>query len=342
MKIAFFLQYDDLGSSSKYRILLYKDKFDEKYDTKYCCFWSNNYIKKYMLNKRKYVLHIGISYIWNLIKRILQILFIIPKYDVLVIQRCIIPFFKPTLLKYLKKHQVRIVFDIDDALHTDKKYNCIKIAKHADCVIVGSGELQKYYSTICGNVKFIPTVDNDLTYKPYRVDTFENKCIGWIGSFSTIENLSIIVNAVNRIIKEYPDVYVKIISDSSLGYDKKIKNCKFVEWSSDSYLQEMKEFTIGIMPLIDNEFNRGKCGFKLIQYLDLGKPVLASDCGENATIVGDYGKICRDEDEWYKYLKQMLFESAFYRSCTDNIKRDFLKRYGYESTFARLEEYICR
>lgn len=341
MKIAFFLQYDNLGSSSKYRVLLYKDKFDEKYDTKYYYFWSNTYIKKYMLNKKKYILQICTGYIWNMIKRILQILFIIPKYDVLVIQRCMIPFFKPTFLNYLKKKHVRIVYDIDDALHGDNKYNCSEIGAQSDCVIVGSGELKKYYSSINSNVKFVPTVDNDLKYIPYKSNTFENKCIGWIGSFSTIENLDIIVNVVNRLMDEYPNVYLKIISDRSNGFDKKVKNCNFVEWSSETYLAEMKEFTVGIMPLIDNEFNKGKCGFKLIQYLDLGKPVLASDCGENSVIVGNYGNICRDEEEWYKYLKKILFDDVYYEKCTQNIKKDFLERYGYECTFSKLEEYIC-
>lgn len=341
MKAAFLLQYDSLGSSSKYRILIYKEQLDEKYETKYFHFWSNRYLKKYILNKKKYLLPIALSYIKNVIVRLYQLMFIIPKYDVLVIQRCLVPFMKCTwLLKRLRKKGVKIIYDIDDSLHIDSKYDCDEIARNCDCVMAGNQLLKDYYEKYCKHVEFIPTVDNNLLYEKYKKDTFGNKCIGWIGSAATVPNLELIADTVNKLADEIPDLYLKVIADTPLGFEDKINNFKFVKWDKDTYMQEMSEFTIGIMPLLDNEFNKGKCGFKLVQYLDLCKPVVASDCGENKTIADGYGYVCKSNEEWYNAIKELLKNEEKYRMFEKNINTDFLKKYGFIENFEKIDNVI--
>lgn len=342
-KLIFFLQYEELGSSSKYRILIYKQKFDQKFKTKYCYFWNNQYVQKYMKNKKKYFFQITFSYVRNFFVRLLQLLFIVPRYDVVVFQRCVIPYMKSgILLRYIKLFGVKIIFDIDDALHIDSKYDCQTIARLADHVSVGSNVLKDYYLTLTEKVRFIPTVDNNQLYEEYKMDTFSKKCIGWIGSHSTIENLELVADAINRLIERHPEVYLKIISDNPADFMQKIKNCKFVAWNKDTYMKEMSEFTIGIMPLKENDFNKGKCGFKLIQYLDLEKPVAASDCGENKTIVHNYGDVCNNEEDWYLSLEKLLFDKKYYEQCIFYIKNDFIEHYGFENNYQKLENIILK
>lgn len=323
------MQYAEMGSSSKFRVLIYKDFFDKEFKSNYTYFWNNKYVDKYMKNKKKYIVFIVFAYLFNLFKRVALILFIIPKYDVLFIQRCVIPYFKPTFLRYLKGKNVKIIYDIDDALHLNKKYNCDEIAKLSNCVIVGSNELKRHYDLVSKSVFLVPTVDDNRKYIKYIENTFDNKCIGWIGSQTTINNLSLLINPLNRIMSNYKNVYLKIISDDVKDYDKRIKNVKFSKWHSDTYIEEMKEFTIGIMPLFDNEFNKGKCGFKLIQFLDLEKPILASECGENKYIVSNYGKVCNSEEEWYNELENILFNLEIYNYYIQNIKETFEQNYGF-------------
>ena len=338
-KILFFLQYDNLGSSSIYRVLIYKDLFDNEYKTKYTYFWSNRYIKKYMLNKKRYFFFIIFSYIINVIKRFYYLFFVAPKYDIVFLQRCFIPLIKPIFLRYLKKRNIKIIFDIDDALHLSKFYYCNDIAKKSNCIIVGNRELKKYYSSFNKNVFLIPTVDNDLKYKPFIKNTFKNKCIGWIGSKSTINNLDILVNPLNSLIKKHPEIYFKVIVDDISGYDNKINHLRYVKWDKNTYLKEMSEFSIGVMPLKINDFNKGKCGFKLIQYLDLNKPVLATDIGENKYIVNNYGSMC-GEDEWEKKIETLLFDEKEYRQCLSNIQSNFLQKYGYFTIYKKITEVI--
>lgn len=340
MKVIFFLQYDTIGSSSKYRVLIYKNKFDEAYETKYCYFWDNQYVSEYSKAKKKYLFQILAAYTFNVLKRIWQMVFTVPKYDVLVIQRCMIPYIPISFLTYVKRRGVRIIYDIDDALHLEKGYNCSKIAGQADAVMVGNKLLHDYYKQYNLQTFIVPTVDNNHLYQPFVKDTYEKKCIGWIGSFSTVRNFDIIIKVLNRITEEHSEVYVKIISDEVYEYQEKIHNCKFVPWDADTYLQEMQEFTIGIMPLKESAFNAGKCGFKLIQYLDLEKPVVATDLGENATIVSDYGYICTNEDEWYRALTTLLFDEKTYRKCVANIQSKFLHDYGFDANLQKIMDVI--
>lgn len=339
-KVLFFLQYDEMGSSSKYRILIYKKDFDAAYDTKYCPFWSNKYVSKYCKAKKRYIIQIMFSYIINVSKRLFQLYIIAPRYDIIVLQRCIVPGLPFTFLKHLKKKGSRIVFDIDDALHLQRLYMSSQIANDADVVMAGNRQLYDYYKKYNNNVYLIPTIDDNRLYENYKTNTFQNKCIGWIGSFSSIQNFDVILNPLNKIIEKYPEVYVKIISDEIMDYQKLIKNCNFVKWDAKTYLKEMQEFSIGIMPLKENEFNKGKCGFKLVQYLDLGKPVIATDLGENKYIVNEYGYCCIDENDWYNALENILFDEEIYNEITNNIHLQFLDEYGYEKVFDKIAALI--
>ena len=339
-KLAFFLQYADLCASSQYRVLMYKDKLNKDFHTKYFYFWNNKYVAKYMPDKKRYMGKIFFAYIINTFRRIFQILFLIPHYDILVIQRCMIPYIKPTFISHLKKHNVKIVYDIDDALHLNGHYNCRQIARKADCIITGSQNLKEFYLSLNENVLLVPTVDNEKKYTRYIHDTFDNKCIGWIGSFSTIRNLDSILDSLNGFIDRHPEAYVKIISNDIYEYKNKIRNCKFVQWNKDTYISEMQEFTIGIMPLDINQMNAGKCGFKLIQYLDLQKPVIATDLGENKTIVKEYGLLCRNEEQWREALETILCSRPNYNNFVNNIRHGFLNDYGYDVNYKRLHDIL--
>lgn len=338
-KLLFLLQYADLGSSTKYRVLIYKNLLEKDYNVRYSYFWPNKYVAKYMLNKKKYAIIIILKYIMSLIKRMFILLFIAPKYDVIFIQRCLYPLVKPFFLKRLARKKIRIIFDIDDALHLDNKYHCDSIATIASCVISGSRELYNHYKTF-SNTVMIPTIDNNELYTSFIKDTFENKCIGWIGSHSTINNLEVLVEPLNKLIDKYPNVKVKVIADGSYGFEKLIKNFSFAKWDKDTYINEMAEFSVGVMPLKDTSFNSGKCGFKLIQYMDLCKPVVASNVGINKEIVSNYGYIAENNNDWFICLEQMLNNKSVYDNLVENIRTSFLNNYGFKENYKKIKRII--
>lgn len=330
-KICVFTLYDKDGASSFYRSYIFKKDFEEKFDVSWYYFWNNTYVAKYMNNKKKYFLHIAILYLINSLQRILQIVLLASKSDVVIFQKAVIPKFKFNFINYLKKRNIKVIFDVDDAIYLGKNDNSNQIAKLSDTVVVGNEILKRHYQKYSNRIKILPTVDYSPMYEEFYKDTFSNKCIGWIGSQATINNLDLLVNPLNKIMKKYPEIKFKLICNQPHGYEQKIKNTHFVKWHRDTYLSEMSEFTIGVMPLRNNEYNSGKNGFKLIQYLNLKKPVIADNVGVNAKIVSDNGLIVNSEEEWYRALETLLFNKDVYNNHLNNIEKDFFYEYHYSN-----------
>lgn len=334
--ICVFTLYPELGASSKYRIFLYKEDLESKFNVKWFSFWNDSYVRKYMHHKKNYILQILLLYLFSFFKRLYQLFFVAPKADICFFQKACIPKFPYNHIATLKKKGIRIIFDVDDAVYTSKRDFSDRIAKLSDVIICGNKSLKNHYLDYNKNIVVLPTVENTNLFKPYWKDTFGNKTIGWIGSLTTINNLDVVVDAINRIVEEYPQVNFIIISNSALDYTVKIKNTRLIKWSKDSYISDLSSITVGIMPLKDNEFNRGKCGFKLIQYLSLKKPVIASDVGVNQDIVGSCGILANTEKEWHDALELILMNEQKYKKLVNNIENVFAQKYSYDENLKKI------
>lgn len=340
-KLCVFTLYSEKGASSQYRAYIFEKVLRAKYDVKWFSFWNDKYVTEYMHNKKKYMFSILVQYLVATMKRVLQLLFIAPKCDVIFIQKATIPKIKCTFLKRIKHNNRKIVFDVDDAIYTLPKDNSKFIAKQADCVICGNNTLKSYYQNFCKRCVVIPTVDNTHLYESYWNDTFDKKIIGWIGSKTTIDNFDLIIDALNNVTSKHPDVKIAIISNTALDYTKKIKNSYLVPWKSDTYLKELSKFSIGIMPLKDNDMNRGKCGFKLIQYLNMKKPVIGSNVGVNGEIINDNGIVANTTEEWKNAIELLLFDKKKYQECVVHIEDVFFEKYHFDIIAKRLMEIIA-
>lgn len=341
MRVAIFTLYDTEGASSNYRIYQYLNNIKIYADVQVFCFWPNKYVSKYMTNKEKYKVQIGITYLISLIKRVIQILYFAPNYETIIIQKAVVPKIKNDFMANIKKKNRNIIFDVDDAIYLEPRDNSDAIASKATTVMCGSQTLIKHYSKFNRNTIFVPTVENDKVYDHFRNDTFENKVIGWLGTNTNLPNLDLIVNPVNRIIDKHPEVSFHLICDQDGGFGTKIKNLVFIKWDKDTVMSELSKFTVGIMPLVDNETNRGKCGFKLIQYMTMGKPVVGSPVGENRIIINFGGYAAKDEWEWKIALERLLFDQKVYQKWCKTIDDKFYKSYSYKSNCERIKVAIC-
>lgn len=341
-KLCVFTLYADKGASSQYRVYIFKEVLEKNYEVKWYHFWNNNYVTKYMHNKKKYCLQIIVQYCIAVIKRWIQLMFIAPSFDIVFLQKASIPKFKNTFLGRIKRNKVRVVFDVDDAIYEIEGDNSDQIAQVSDCVICGNNILYDHYSRINRNCVLIPTVDNTFRYIPYWSDTFHDKIIGWIGSKTTIDNLDLIIDALNIITEKHPEVKIAIISNTALDYTHKINNSCFIKWSSETYLEEMSRFCIGIMPLKNTPINQGKCGFKLVQYLNMKKPVIGSGVGINSDIIEGNGIIASSIDEWVEGIEHLLFNRAFYEVCVSHIENVFFDTYHYSKIATELVDVLIR
>jgi glycosyltransferase involved in cell wall biosynthesis len=243
----------------------------------------------------------------------------VSKYDLLFIQREAFilgtAFFERRMAKRLPT-----IYDYDDSMWIKKvskgnqKWgflkNTDKIAKiiaAATMVWAGNEYLAAYARQFNKDVVIVPTTIDLRVYKKEPRKDNGTVCIGWSGSFSTIEHFATAIPALVRIKKKYGEkVRFTIIGDER--YYCKELDTQGKPWRADTEIKDLSEIDIGIMPLQMDEWARGKCGLKGLQYMALGIPTLMTPIGVNTEIVqnGVNGYLPSTEDEWVNYLSLLI------------------------------------
>jgi len=197
---------------------------------------------------------------------------------------------------WLDRYAARIIYDFDDAIMYDdknpdrfsrkRKRDFIRTVKFADAVIAGNSYLADHASKFNTNVVILPT---GLGIKDYSVSaerTEDEKIrLVWIGSKSTLMYLKELRPVLEEIGSRFSDVVLRIICDDFFDLDN--IEVEKRQWSAETQFLDLAECDIGLAPLPDNRFTRGKCGFKILQYAAAGLPVIASPVGVNAEYVSD-------------------------------------------------------
>lgn len=259
-------------------------------------------------------------YIKSFLKRIIQILSM-EKCDTVVIYRELhwFPFGLKLLLKIIRKRTKKIIYDFDDAIwlsSPDKISNLIKqpyrktklLIQYADIVIVGNPYLGDFAKKFNKNVSVIPTVVDTEYFQPIAESKNSNDkiTIGWMGSHTTIQHLKIILPALKEIQKNYPFVQFKFIAKKD--FLPEINTC-IEEWNLKDEITTLNTFDIGIMPLPNDEWSKGKCGLKLLTYLSCEIPCVASDVGVNREIIEKTNGgilVNNTQEEWTRALSQLI------------------------------------
>lgn len=229
-------------------------------------------------------------------------------------------FFGTFVEKWFAKKKSRIIFDFDDAIWLmDKNQNqglfnllknpqkTSKIISLADKVIAGNTYLSGYAKNVNPDVTIIPST---IDFEKYQLTSKKDKekiCIGWTGSFSTIKHFETISVALEKIKNKYPDnIYFKLIGDPN--YSNQTLNLKGISWKSETEVEDLSELDVGLMPLPDNEWTRGKCAMKGLQYMALEIPTIMSPVGVNSEIIqdGENGFLASTTDEWVDKLSQLI------------------------------------
>lgn len=262
---------------------------------------------------------------WILLKSIstrIGDLFQSRNYDFIFIQREAFMLGTIFFERLLSKSSAKLIFDFDDAIwlnqisssSPNRNLNFLKrpsktseIIKLADTVIAGNSYLANYALQFNPKVEVIPTtIDTDL-HIPRRQFSKSKINIGWSGSKTTIDHFKEAIPALESLKKKYGDkIEFTVIGDGSYRYE----NLGIIgkSWSLDDEVSDLQEFDIGIMPLPNDEWSKGKCGLKALQYMALEIPAVASPVGVNTEIIdhGVNGFLGSSKDEWIQYLSQLI------------------------------------
>ncbi len=225
----------------------------------------------------------------------------------------------PWFERKVGRSDIPMVFDFDDAIFFSYKSpsngylsylkfagKTAEICRLSTCVMAGNEFLAEYARPNNKNVTIIPTtIDTDKYDFVKRTDEPEIVTIGWSGSFSTIQHLDTIRDVLQELAKTEQ---FRLLVIGTPEYDLPGVNVEALQWRSETELDDLRKIDIGLMPLPDDNWSKGKCGLKALQYMALGVPSICSPVGVNSTIIKDSenGFLAESKEEWIEKIKQLI------------------------------------
>ncbi len=254
-------------------------------------------------------------------------------YDIIFIYREAFMLGTTLFERILRTRNALIIFDFDDAIwlndtsEGNANLNWLKkpsktssIIKIADLILAGNSYLANYAKSFNPRFEIMPTtIDTDYHKRKSEIQKKSTICIGWTGTSTTLKHFETIIPALKIIKAKYRNkISFKIIVN--FPYSLPELNIEATNWSLEKEIDDLLEIDIGIMPLPNDEWSKGKCGFKGLQYMALEIPTIMSPIGVNSEIIkdGENGFLAFTENDWIEKLS-ILIEN-------ENLRNDFGKK----------------
>ena len=318
MKLLALTRYTPLGASSRLRFFQYAEFMKASgFDILFQPFFTDSYLTA--LYSGKVPLLIIFKAYWNRLK----CLYCLGSYPVIWLEKESLPWLPAWLELLFVPSKAKLIVDYDDAwFHRyDRHANPLvrvflgkkidRIMARANLVTVGNDYLeQRARQAGAKNIQQLPTV---VDLRRYSVHDREKDCstivIGWIGSPGTAKYLDFLAPLAEKLSYELP---LRFIAVGAHAHQLKVKSFQCIPWTEANEVDLLYGFDIGIMPLPDDEWERGKCGYKLIQYMTCSLPVIASPVGINCKIVehGNNGYLASSPEEWESSIRALVSDSA--------------------------------
>jgi glycosyltransferase involved in cell wall biosynthesis len=241
------------------------------------------------------------------------------KYDAILIYREAFVF-GSTIFEYLlSKSKAKLIYDFDDSIWLldvstgNKAFSFLKspdktkkIIGYCDMITVGNEYLANYARQYNNNVKIIPTTIDTTYHINKNKQTKTRICVGWTGTDTTAKHFEYLLPTLEKLYKKFPNIYFKMICDRAISYPS--LNLESTKWNKETEIEQLSEIDVGIMPLPDDKWANGKCGFKGLQYMSLEIATIMSPVGVNTEIIqqGINGFLASTEEEWLDKLTLLI------------------------------------
>lgn len=269
------------------------------------------------------------------------------RYDIILIHREAYPFAGPFIETILYKIGKPIIFDFDDAIYLPntsehniyierfkKPGKVARIIGMSRWVITGNSHLEDYALRYNKNVTVIPSSVDTEKYCPAPAKAAKKDIvIGWIGSETT-----------KRFLNELEDVFIEVanrheglVTFKVIGppfRSLKLKNVVNKKWSLEDEISDLQSLDIGIMPMPDTEWTKGKCAFKALLYMACGIPVIVSPAGVNTQIVKDgwNGYLAKNATEWFEKMSLLIEDGILRTANGKNGRQTVIEKYSLNYT----------
>ncbi|MEE4272570.1 MAG: glycosyltransferase family 4 protein [Thermoanaerobaculales bacterium] len=257
--------------------------------------------------------------------------------DLLLVHRRCYP---PRLARVLARRGAPVVFDVDDALYLPSpaepqtasargryRRNFDATAAAAELVLCGNAE-------IAGEVahertEILPTaVDCDRFRPEALAGGGEGAGVGWVGHSSNIGYLEALAEPLRELAVRRPDFRLIVFADEKPRLEG--VPMEFRRWSLAAELDGFRDMKVGLMPLVDDAWTRAKCAFKLLQYMALGLPAVASPVGMNRQVVqdGHNAVLASSGAEWVAALERLLVDAQLRRRLGEAGRETVVRKYS--------------
>ncbi len=315
MHILALTRYERLGSSSRVRFYQYFPYLKAQgVEILNKPFFSNEYIRNLYAGRAASLKDV----VWAYIQR-LVVLTQSSSFDLLWVEKELLPLLPAGFEALLRVLKIPYVVDYDDAvfhrydMHSNLliriflKHKIDRVMSHAALVIAGNEYLaDRAIMAGAQKVEYLPSVVDVGQYVLREQTAGSSFEIGWIGSPVTVPNLDLIRDALNALYLEVK-FRIALMGAEDANPFPDVPTTR-LPWSEESELTIGQKFDIGVMPLIDGPFERGKCGYKLVQYMSGGIPIIASPVGVNRQIVQPNinGYLAESTTDWLTALRDLM------------------------------------
>ncbi len=311
MRVLTLSRYDRRAASGRLRFLQYADRLERRgIELVWAPLFDDEYLAVLFAGQRP-ARHLVAR---AMVRRMADVL-TAHRYVAAIIHSDSLPYVVPVVEALLRAQRVPWVFDFDDAvqhgydMHPNPVVRRVlggKVAhviRHAAAVTAGSAYLRDYAAQFNRNVHLVPTVVDTDVYRVRQHEPRDGVTIGWIGSASTTKYLDLVAPALTRLARQR-DIRLLTVGATAVSIDG--VEIERRAWSEAREVDDLLDMDIGIMPLTDDPWSRGKCAFKLIQYMATGLPVVASPVGANRDVVSpDCGFLADTDDAWVDALSRL-------------------------------------
>ena len=343
-------RYDTQGASSRLRMLQYVPGLESRgWTVRVSSLLSNEYLNARYSGDQSLS---GRLRLLSLILRAylcrLWVLRSLRAYDIVWLEKELFPFLPSIFERILIKSETPYVVDFDDAVFHNYDINRRKIIRYSlsaklkeliarsSAITAGNAYLSDYAREQgAQSIERIPTVIDLARYKVVPELPDDVLRVGWVGSPSTTQYLPIVFGALKRLAARRN---VTLVTVGALPISLSGVRVEQLEWSLESEVEAIQGFHIGIMPLFHSPWEMGKCGYKLIQYMACGRPVIASPVGVNEEIVSrSVGRLAATEDEWLQAFEELASDPKLRRQLGAEARKVVEVSYSKQVIAPRLE-----
>lgn len=242
------------------------------------------------------------------------------------------------------------IYDFDDAFYLKYRSGRLSalrpllggkfdtVMQGAAAITAGNASLAGYAGALNSKTQLLPTVVDTERYMPASRPANGLFTVGWIGSPSTASYLAELVGPLAIIAREGP---VRLVVIGGKAPQISGVTVEEIAWSEADEVAQLNGFDVGVMPLPDDDWARGKCAFKLIQYMACGVPVIASRVGANVDVVSaDCGVLVSSEQEWVEALRLLRDQPVRRKDMGEAARARVVEKYSLRRNLPLLAQVI--